>query len=115
MEVCGLCAKFLMKGFYYAAEAASRPCPNKACGLHMDPATLPTMRGGVSLYPSEYQECALQKGHYTENSKQIYPEMKLRGLVPNSDIHVSVRDLFIPTIGLAILLQENRRTDRGNI
>jgi hypothetical protein len=37
--------------------------------------------------------------------------MKLRCLVPNSYsiIHVSgVRDLYIPTIGLPILLQENR-------
>ncbi len=30
--------------------------------------------------------------HYTENSKQICPEMKLRGLDPNSYIHVSVSD-----------------------
>jgi hypothetical protein len=35
----------------------------------------------------------------TENSKQIFPEMKLRGLVPNFYIHVSVSDLYIPTIG----------------
>jgi hypothetical protein len=41
--------------------------------------------------------------------------MKLRGLSPNSYIHVSVSDLNIPTIGLPILLQENRWTDRGNI
>jgi hypothetical protein len=32
-----------------------------------------------------------------------------------SYIHVSVSDLNIPTIGLPILLQENRWTDRGNI
>jgi hypothetical protein len=30
--------------------------------------------------------------------------MKLRGPSPNSYIHVSVRDLYIPTIGLPILL-----------
>ncbi len=34
--------------------------------------------------------------YYSENSKQILPEMKLRGLVPNFYIHVSVRDLYIP-------------------
>ncbi len=34
----------------------------------------------------------------TENSKQIFPEMKLRGLVPNFLTHVSVSDLYIPTI-----------------
>jgi hypothetical protein len=28
--------------------------------------------------------------HCAENSKQIFPEMKLRGLVPNFYIHVSV-------------------------
>jgi hypothetical protein len=38
--------------------------------------------------------------------------MKLRGLSPNSCIHVSVSDLHIPTIGLPILLQENNWTDR---
>jgi hypothetical protein len=36
--------------------------------------------------------------------------MKLRGLVPNSHIHLS--DLYIATIGLPILLWW---TDRGNI
>jgi hypothetical protein len=41
--------------------------------------------------------------------------MKLRGLIPNSYIHVSVRDLYIPTIGLPNLPQENRWTVRGNI
>ncbi len=41
---------------------------------------------------------ALQR-HCTENSKQILPEMKLSGLFTNSYIHVSVSDLYIPTIG----------------
>jgi hypothetical protein len=53
--------------------------------------------------------------HYTENSKQVFPEMKLRGLIPSFYIYVSVSDLYIPTIGLPILLQENRCTDRGII
>ncbi len=44
--------------------------------------------------------------HCTENSKQIFPEMKLRGPVPNFHIHVSVSDLYIPTIGPSILLQK---------
>jgi hypothetical protein len=57
---------------------------------------------------------ALQR-QYTENLKQIFLEMKLRGLSPSSYIHVSVSDLYIPTIGLPILLQENRWTERGNI
>jgi hypothetical protein len=29
----------------------------------------------------------------------MFPEMKLRDLVPNFHIHVSVSDLYIPTIG----------------
>jgi hypothetical protein len=45
--------------------------------------------------------------HYAENSKQIFPEMKLRGVSPRFYIHVSVSDLYITTIGLPILLQEN--------
>jgi hypothetical protein len=32
--------------------------------------------------------------HCTENSKQIFPEMKLRGLVPSFCIHVSVSDFI---------------------
>jgi hypothetical protein len=38
--------------------------------------------------------------HCTENSKQIFPEMQPRGLVPNLYSHVSVSDLYIPMIGL---------------
>jgi hypothetical protein len=45
----------------------------------------------------------------------MFPEKELRSLSPNSYINVSVSDLYIPTIGLPILLQENRWTDRGNI
>jgi hypothetical protein len=33
--------------------------------------------------------------HCCENLKQIFPEMKLCGLVPNSYIHVSVRDIHV--------------------
>ncbi len=51
--------------------------------------------------------CTLQR-QFTENSKQIFPEIKLRGLSPNSYFYVSVSDLYIPTIGLPILVQENR-------
>ncbi len=39
--------------------------------------------------------------------------MKLRGLVPNSYILVSVSDLYISRIGLPIWLQQNRQTDPG--
>ncbi len=51
---------------------------------------------------------ALQRDN-TENSKQIFPEKELRS--PNFPINVS--DLYIPMIGLPILLQENMWTDPG--
>ncbi len=49
--------------------------------------------------------CALQRNN-TENSKQIFLEKELSGHSPNFHIHVSVSDLYIPTIDLPILLQE---------
>ncbi len=39
----------------------------------------------------------------------------MRDLIPNSYNYVSVSDLYISTIGLHTLLQQNRWTDRGNI
>ncbi len=53
--------------------------------------------------------------HCTENPIYVIPEMKLRGLVPNFYIYVSVSDLYIPRIGLPIWLQQNRQTDPGKI
>jgi hypothetical protein len=38
-----------------------------------------------------------------------------RGLSPHFHIHVSVSDLYTPTICPPILLQQNRQTDRGNV
>jgi hypothetical protein len=48
---------------------------------------------------------ALQR-QSTEISKQILPEKEYWGLSPNFHIHVSVTDLYVPTIGLPILLEE---------
>jgi hypothetical protein len=52
----------------------------------------------------------------------VFPEMKplflkqnYNVLSPSSYTHISVRDLYISRIGLPILLQENMRTDPGNI
>jgi hypothetical protein len=53
----------------------------------------------ITSFRNMYGRAALQM-HYPENSKQIFPEMELRGLVPNFSIHVSVSDLYISTIGL---------------
>jgi hypothetical protein len=44
---------------------------------------------------------------HTENAKQLFPEKKLFGISSNFHINVSVSDLYIPTIGQPILLQEN--------
>ena len=42
----------------------------------------------------------------TEISKQIFPEKEYRGLSSNVHIHASVSELYIPTIGMPILLDE---------
>ena len=44
----------------------------------------------------------------------VFPEKELRGYSPNSYIYVSVSGLYIPLIGLPILLQGNRWAERGN-
>jgi hypothetical protein len=41
--------------------------------------------------------------------------MKQHGLIPNSYIHVSESDLYIPRISLPTWLQQNMLTDPGNI
>jgi hypothetical protein len=41
-----------------------------------------------------------------EISKHIFPEKEYGGLSTNFHIHASVSDLYIPTIGLPILLEE---------
>jgi hypothetical protein len=53
-----------------------------------------------------FKEVSSLQRHGTKNSKQIFPEMKLHGLVPNFHIHVSLSDLYIPMIGPPILLQK---------
>jgi hypothetical protein len=47
----------------------------------------------------------------TENSRKKLSKEEFRGLIPNFHIHVSVSDLYISTIGLPILQQENMWTD----
>ncbi len=46
---------------------------------------------------------------------EIFPEMKLRGLVPNSQIYLPVSNLCIPRMGPPIWLQQNSWTDSGNM
>ncbi len=57
---------------------------------------------------------ALQR-HNTENSKQIFARKGIGQPQSQSHIHVSVRDLYLPTIDLPILLQKNIWTNPGNI
>jgi hypothetical protein len=45
----------------------------------------------------------------------VFPEKELRGLSLNFHIHLSVSDLYIPTFGPPIFLQQNRQTDQMNI
>ena len=47
--------------------------------------------------------------HCTENPFYIFPETKLRGLIPNSYSHVSVSNVY--RIGQPVLLQPNLQTN----
>jgi hypothetical protein len=42
----------------------------------------------------------------------VFPGKELRGISLNFHIHVSVSDLYITTLGLPIVLQQNRQTDQ---
>ncbi len=55
------------------------------------------------------------KKQYRKLKKKIFPEKELGGYSPNSYIYVSVSDLYIPLIGLSILLREKRWAERGNV
>ncbi len=67
-----------------------------------------------------YKQCekaayTLLKRTNTRNLKQIFSEKELRGHSPNFNIHVSVNDLYIPTIRSAYSVAGNMWTDPGNI
>jgi hypothetical protein len=73
------------------------------------------LRRKDALAPSGKWGIKTVLGRRKEDSNYVFPEIKLRGLVQNFHIYTSVSDLYIPGIGLPILLQPNRQTDRGNI
>ncbi len=52
-----------------------------------------------------HDSAALQRQN-AKNLKQIFPEKEYRGLSPNYQIHVSVSELYIPTLGLPFLLED---------
>jgi hypothetical protein len=62
--------------------------------------------GGLRWNESEGSGLNTLQRQNTKISKQMFPEKEYRGLSPNFHIHVSVSDLYIPTIGLPILLEE---------
>jgi hypothetical protein len=49
--------------------------------------------------------------HSNENPIYVFAEKELRGLSPNSHIHVFVSDLYVPMISPHIYLQQNRQTE----
>jgi hypothetical protein len=53
--------------------------------------------------------------HCKEDPIYVFPEMKLRGLIPNIHRCLSVSDFYIPTIGPPILLQQIQADRPGNI
>ncbi len=65
-------------------------------------------------YPAIILPClpTLQRQN-AENLKQIFPEKEYRGLSPNFHIHVSVSELYFPTMGLPFLLEEILYVDRS--
>ncbi len=81
------------------------------CKNHQNPsyrkshtwAPLKVQWGRKLHFYSSYSKCA-----------NTIPRKELRGHSPNFHIHVSVSDLYIQTIDLTILLQENMWTDLGN-
>jgi hypothetical protein len=60
-----------------------------------------------NIYSGIYPTLPHCKDTIPKNLKQIFPEKELCGLSANFHIHVSVSDLYIPMIGLPILLQES--------
>jgi hypothetical protein len=59
----------------------------------------------LPIRQTSYLRTALQRRN-AENFKQIFPEKEYRSLRPNFHIHVSVSELYIPTMGLPFLLEE---------
>jgi hypothetical protein len=57
------------------------------------------------LFPKRY-ELQCNKDPINKDPIYVFPVMKLRGLVPNFNILVSVNDLYIPTIGPPIFCSQ---------
>jgi hypothetical protein len=72
----------------------------------------------LTLFPALPQDSILAKSrmplqrHNTENVIQIFPEKEFHGLRPNFHIHVSVSDLYIPTIDRSDYSAAGKYVDR---
>ncbi len=53
--------------------------------------------------------------HYKEDPIYVFPEMKLRGRVPNFHIHVSVSDLYVYFHDWSTYFAAANQADRGNM
>jgi hypothetical protein len=77
---------------------------------------LVSKKGLIFLWKNDLEpRPGVRTPHCTENSKQIFPDMKLRGLLPNFCFHESVSDFYIPMIGPPIVLYCVCRPMRGKI
>ncbi len=82
-------------------EIFSEPCPPPAILLHMQI----VFGTGFLQHLCACDTVTLQREN-AENLKQIFPEKEYRGLCPNFHIHVSVSELYIPRMGLPVLLED---------
>jgi hypothetical protein len=110
-SMCSLCEKGWFILFHFMTSVREK---KQQPGSRNSLALIPLTHIQMFRILRSFGDSAL-KWHCTENWKQIFPEMKLCSLVPNSYIHVSVSDLYFPRIGLPIRLHQNKWTDRGNI
>jgi hypothetical protein len=98
--------------FFMAQERASGRCGRGfgRCGRGDSCQPLGTFGLEFSCVPKGSswadQVLALLPIHCKEISIYAFPEKELRGLSPNLHIHVSLSDLYIPTIGSPIFLQQ---------
>ncbi len=94
--------------FHYNLDCPHMPYVN--CIISVAPIPLPLTTVQILFSEKLFLICIafrvlFNSSHCTKNPIYVCPEIKLRGLVPNSYIHVSVSDLYIHRIGLPIWLQ----------